>query len=133
MGLNDLFLDVFQLECKLFMKMDSYRLIEQKCNEKCLNFDERQTLNSEIHYSFTRLIKTIKDACPDLTEEDIIFCCLSKTDLDASIICRCMGNNCKKSTIQRKYRIKKKMIEAGCETLFEVIFCPSLLSACPQI
>ena len=50
MELNELILDVFQLECKLFMKMDSYRLIEQKCNKKCLTQDERQLLNFEIHY-----------------------------------------------------------------------------------
>ena len=130
MELNELILDVFQLECKLFMKMDSYRLIEQKYNEKCLNFDERQVLNSEIHYSFTRLIKTITDVCPDLTEEDIIFCCLSKTGLDGSIICRCMGSVSKKTTNQRKYRIKKKMNEAGCDKLFYVIFCHSMFSAC---
>jgi len=117
MELNDLILDVFQLECKLFMKMDSYRLIEQKCKEKCLNFDERQILNSGIHYSFTRLIKTINSACPDLTEDDIIFCCLSKTGLDASIICRCLGSISKKTINQRKYRIKKKMQEYFIKTL----------------
>jgi len=122
MEFNELIMDVFQLECKLFMKMDSYSLIEQKCSEKCLNFDERQVLNSEIHYSFTLLIKTITGACPDLTDEDIIFCCLSKTGLDASIICRCMGSISKKTINQRKYRIKKKMNEAGCDKLFYVIF-----------
>jgi len=122
MELNELILDVFQLECKLFMKMDSYRLIEQKCSKKCLDPNERQLLNSEIRYVFTRLIKTITEACPDLTEEDVIFCCLAKSDLDNSVICRCMGSISKKTVNQRKYRIKKKMKKAKCDFLFDIIF-----------
>ena len=122
MELNELILDVFQLECKLFMKMNSYRLIEQKCNKKCLDPNERLLLNSEIHYVFTRLIKTVTEACPDLTEEDVVFCCLSKAGLDNLTISRCMGSLSRQSVNQRKYRIKKKMKEAGCDTLFDVIF-----------
>ena len=126
MDLNDLILDVFNLECKLFMKMDSYRLVEQKCAKKCLNKTERQVLNSEVHYVFTRLIKTIKEACPGLTDEDILFCCLGKLGLDSLIICRCMENVSKQPVNQRKYRIKKKMKEAQCDSLFDLIFSTGL-------
>jgi len=123
MELNELINDVFQLECKLFMKMDSFRLIEKKCtNNKCLNPDERQMLHADVHYVFTWLIKNLKQACRDLTDEDIIFCCLTKSGLAGSTICRCMGSISKQTANQRKYRIKKKMKEAGCESLFEMIF-----------
>ena len=122
MELNELILDVFNLECKLFFRMDSYRLIEQKCGEKCLNPDEKELLRSEIHYVFTRLIKTITKACPELTEEDILFCCLAKSGLDSLVIGRCIGSVSKQSVNQRKYRIKKKMQEADCSSLFEMIF-----------
>jgi len=134
MKLNELILDIFNLECKLFIKMDSYRLVKQKCYQKCLDSNERQFLNLEIHYVFTRLIKTISDSCPELTEEDIVFCCLSKSGLDGSIICRCMGSISKKTINQRKYRIKQKMKRAGCEELFEFIFsCHLLLTTYHQL
>ena len=119
---NKLIHDVFQLECKLFMKMDSYRLIEQKCNKKCLNLDERQQLKTDVYYVFTRLIKTIKQACPSLTDEDVTFCCLAKSGLDNLIVCRCMGSVSKQTVNQRKYRIKKKMKEVKCDFLFDIIF-----------
>jgi len=122
MELNELLLDVFNLECKLFMKMDSFRLIEQKCDKKCLSPNERQLLNEEIHYVFERLIKTVKESCPSLTDEDIIFCCLTKSGLDFKIISNCMGSISRQSVNQRKYRIKKKMQEARCDFLFDMIF-----------
>ena len=120
--LNELILYTFQLERKLFMKTDSYSLIEQKCNNKCLTTYEIQQLNKDVRYAFVWLIKTIVDACPNLTVEDIIFCCLAKSGIDHSIIYRCMGNVNKKPVNQRKYRIKKKMEEAQCSFLFELIF-----------
>ena len=122
MEYNELILDVFNLECKLFMKMDSYRLIEQKCSKKCLNPNERLQLNTDIHYVFKRLITTVKEACPSLTDEDIIFCCLAKSGLENAVVCRCIGSVSKQTTNQRKYRIKKKIIEAKCEFLLDMIF-----------
>ncbi|GHU89121.1 hypothetical protein FACS1894155_05390 [Bacteroidia bacterium] len=122
MEYDELLRDVFRLECQLFMKMDSYRLIEQKCSKKCFNLNERQLLNEDIHSVFIRLIKIIKEACPDLTGEDVMFCCLSRIGLDNSVICRCMGSVSKQTINQRKYRIKKKMREAECDSLFEMIF-----------
>ena len=125
MELNELILDVFNLECKLFFRMDSYRLIEQKCVEKCLNPDEKELLRSNVHYVFERLIKTIKEACPELTEEDILFCCLAKSGLDSLMMGRCVGSVSRQSVNQRKYRIKKKMQEAECDFLFDMIFTDS--------
>jgi len=120
--LNEWISEVFQLECKLFKKMDSYRLIEQKCNKKCLNPNEKQLLNTDIHYVFTYLIKVIKQACRNLTDEDVLFCCLIKLGLTSSVICHCMGSISKQTANQRKYRIRKKMKEAECEILFDMIF-----------
>jgi hypothetical protein len=102
--------------------MDSYYLVEQKCDKKCLNPDERKQLYSDIHYVFTRLIKIIKNSCPGLTDEDIMFCCLKKSGLENDIAGRCIGEVSRQAVNQRKYRIKKKMKEAGCDYLFEMIF-----------
>ena len=122
MELNELILEMFSMECKLFMKTDSYRLIEQKCDKKCFNREEQQLLDLEIHDTFRRFIKTIMEACPNLSKEDVIFCCLKKLGLENLIICHCMGKVSIQPENQRKYRIKKKMKEASCEILFDVIF-----------
>ena len=119
---NELINDVFQLEQKLFRKMDAYRLIEKKCVEKCLNSDDKKQLNEEIHYVFIRLIRIIKESCPALTDEDILFCCLKQAGLNNVIIGRCMGSVSRQSFNQRKYRIKAKMKAANCPHLFDLIF-----------
>ena len=121
-NLEELILNMFSMECTLFMQSDSYRLIEQKCKNKCLNSNEMQQLNTEVHSDFILLIKAMKEACPSLTDEDILFCCLAKSGLDHMTICHCLGNINKQPENQRKYRIKKKMKEAQCDFLFDMIF-----------
>ena len=122
MDYSELVNDVFELERKLFMKMDSYNLLEQKCNRKCLNQDERKQLFLDIHYVFKRLIRIIKNSCPSLTNEDVMFCCLKKSGLDNKMAGHCIGCSSRPAVNQRRYRIKKKMKEFGCDYLFDMIF-----------
>jgi len=124
MNYNELINDVFELERKLFMKMDSYHLIKQKCNNKCLNIYERKQLNFDVNYVFTRLIRIIKNSCSSLTDEDVTFCCLKKAGLENKIVSHCIGGISLQSVNQRKYRIKNKMKDAKCGYLFDVIFTP---------
>ncbi|MDR1197474.1 MAG: hypothetical protein LBK94_00470 [Prevotellaceae bacterium] len=120
---KELLIEIFRLECQLFMKIDSYRFIERKRNKQCLNPDERQQLNNDIHQVFKGLIKIIKDACPKLTQEDVVFCCLVKSGLVNLVTAGyCMGIVNRYAINQRKYRIKMKMKEAEREDLFELIF-----------
>jgi len=104
------------------MKTDSYSLIKLKCNNRNLNSEERKQLSIDLRHFLKYFIKTIEEACPSLTAEDVIFCCLFKLRIDNSFIFRCMGNVGKQPVNQRKYRIKKKMEEAKCVFLFELIF-----------
>ena len=113
---------VFQSERKLFQKMDSYRFVSQKSKIKCLTPTERRQLFMDINYVFTLSIKTIKQACAGLTEEDVMYSCLAKTGLDSQSISNCMGSASRQSINQRKYRIKKKMKAANSENLFSLIF-----------
>ena len=122
MTYNELLHYVFQAECKLFMKMDSWRVIKQKCSIKCFNPIEREQLEEDIHHVFELLIKMMKQSCANLTKEDIVFCCLVKLGLDNAVISRCLGSPDKRAANQRKYRIKIKMQEAQCQQLFEIIF-----------
>lgn len=124
MDVKELINDVFQLEQKLFKMMDSYRLVERKCKEKCLNPEERKQLSSDIHYVFERLIRITGNACPSLTDEDLLFCCLKKTGIESLVAGRCIGSASRQSVNQRKYRIKKKMKEANCDYIFDLIFPP---------
>jgi hypothetical protein len=113
---------IFRLGCQFFTQTDSYRKLEEKKNKKCFNSEERRQLHIEIHSAFTKLVQIIRKACPDLTNEDIVFCCLSQFGLDSSAICRCMGNVNTQPVNQRRYRIKKKMKERKCDALFDWIF-----------
>ena len=113
---------VFQLESKLFLKMDSYRLVEQKSRTKCLSPTEKKQIFADIRYVFILSIKILREACSNLTEEDIMFCCLAKLNLENRRLCHCMGSASRQATNQRKYRIKKKMKESSCENLFDMIF-----------
>lgn len=122
MEVKELINDIFELERKLFMMMDSCRLLEQKCKENCLSSDEQKQLSIDIHYVFVYLIKVINNCCSDLTNEDILFCCLKKAGLEIMIAGRCVGSYSRQSINQRKYRIKKKMKSSGCDYLFDLIF-----------
>ena len=112
----------FQLESKLFKKTDSYLLLEKKCSTKCFSPAEKQQLEKDVHYVFTRLVKTITQACPDLTCEDIIYCCLMKLGLQSDDIARCMGSFSKQAINQRKYRVRKKIKETKCSFLHNILF-----------
>ena len=114
--------NVFSLESKLFMKMESYRSVELKSKIKCLTPVERQQLFSDIRYVYELTIKILRQSCSQLTEDDISFCCLSKLNLDNTRLSHCTGTASRQATNQRRYRIKKKMKEANCEYLFEMIF-----------
>jgi len=52
MEYEELVNDVSELERLVFMKMDSYCLIEKKCKEKCLNQEEIERLTSDIYNVF---------------------------------------------------------------------------------
>jgi hypothetical protein len=119
---DELLRHVFRMGCQLFIQTDSYKKLAQKRNKKCFNTEERQQLHIEIHNAFAKLIQIIQKACPDLTNEDIVFCCLSQLDLDSSALCCCMGIVNKQAVNQRRYRIRKKMKEKECDTLFDRIF-----------
>ena len=122
MEFNEWFKDVLRLECQLFMKTDSYRLIGKNPEGKCLSPDERNGVHAEIHAVFKRLMNTLQNVCSGLTKEDIIFCCLVKLGLNNSTIGCCMGSMDRHAINQRKYRIKKKMKTTHCEDLFDLIY-----------
>ena len=119
---EDLKQHIFQLESKLFMKMDCFTLVEKKSKTKCLSPSESQQLFSDINNTYDLTIKILKQSCLSITEEDIIFCCLSKLNLDNTSLSHCMGSSSRPAINQRRYRIKKKMSEAKCEYLLDMIF-----------
>jgi len=119
---NELLKYVFQLEGKLFLKMDSYRLVEEKSKVKCLSNIERKQLCNDINCVFYQLIKILKTACILLTEEDLMFCCFSIMKIHGKILRHCMGTTSKYASNQRRYRIKKKMKLTSCSNLYEIIF-----------
>ena len=119
---EDLIRHIFQLESRLFKKTVSYQLIEQNSNDRCFNLNEYRQLHSDVFSVYLKLISIIWNACTQLTHDDIIFCCLTKLGLNNSEISCCIGSVNKQTINQRKYRIKKKMLEAKREDIFNLIF-----------
>ena len=113
---------IFQLESKLFKTTDSYKLIEQYSSGRIFNLKEYRRLHCDVFSAYLKLTRTIWDACPHFTPDDVIFCCLIKLGLSNSEICCCIGCLNKQTINQRKYRVKKKMLEEERNDLFDLIF-----------
>jgi ribosomal protein L24 len=122
MTYDELLTHVFQLECKLFAKTESYCLIQRKGKNNNFTHDERIQIEEDVHYAFVRLIAQMTQNCKNLTKEDIVFCCLSKFGFNSLLVSNCIGSVSRQAVNQRKYRIKIKMQEAQCEQLFKIIF-----------
>ena len=119
---EELLWHVFQLESKLFAKTDTYRLIQLKSGKKSFTPDEVLQLDKDINYVFDWLIKALKQSCSSLTEEDILFCCLTTLGLETRNLGHCMGTASRQAVNQRRYRVKKKLKEASSGYLLGVIF-----------
>ena len=113
---------VFQLESKLFTKTDAYRLIQQKSSKKSFTPDEIRQLNTDINYAFDGLTKALKQSCSSLTDEDVLFCCLTTLGIETRNLGHCMGSASRQAVNQRRYRVKKKMKKASSGYLLGVIF-----------
>jgi hypothetical protein len=101
-------------QCETFKLTASCSLIEKTGNQdnkkiKCLKIEEQQLLKKEIFTVFTGFVSFLNSEFEDLTEDDILFCCLTVTGIRKNIIAACMGNVNMQAITQRKFRIKKKM------------------------
>jgi tetratricopeptide (TPR) repeat protein len=121
-------LHISQLQCETFRSKPIYNQIIQSSQtknspeEKIIVEKERQELRDEIKITFATFINNLRAACPALTEDEILHCCLAKLNLDTATISLCFGYTDTHSTRQRKTRIKKKMADFDCENIFDSIF-----------
>ncbi|MDR0799730.1 MAG: hypothetical protein LBN18_08230 [Dysgonamonadaceae bacterium] len=114
-----------ELQCRLFQIKPIYKKIQQLKAQKLdrLSMKSQIELKNEISASFSIYIAKLEDLCPQLTEEDLIFCCLFKLKLDMPTVSLCYGVTDTNAVRQRKSRIKKKMTEdSQCEDLYASIF-----------
>ncbi|WP_163175527.1 MULTISPECIES: tetratricopeptide repeat protein [Bacteroidales] len=119
------------LRILLFYDKPIYKKIRKFDNQKdseninLLPLKDRIELFGIIKNVYSDLFENLKTNCPSLTEEDLIFCCLSKMNFNLPLICACTGYPRTASARQRRYRIKKKMIEHSAnENLYNFIFQP---------
>lgn len=83
-------------------------------------FKELQEITEHLFAGFTQELAT---ACPPLTKEDILYCCLVKLGLPALTIAYCFTSFDTNPLKQRKKRIKEKIMEqTDNKELFESIF-----------
>jgi hypothetical protein len=105
-----------QKEHRMFKTTASYQriqlMLEQKGNNrKHFTVEEREMLLHEIEMHYEIYVSTLRDASPALTDEDIVFSCLSELKLPIDIIGMCMGIVSPEALKQRKHRVKKKQKE----------------------
>lgn len=101
-------------ECLTFKQTVSCSRIEKIDNQdikkiKCLKVEEQQLLKKEIFTAFAGFISFLNSEFKNLTDDDIIFCCLAVIGVEKNSIVACMGNVNMQAITQRKFRIKKKM------------------------
>lgn len=88
------------------------KLSTQKCKEKerkVLTMTERSHLYDVIWRIYDDYICSMKEKYPRLTDEDLLYLCLSHTNLDSLSIALCLGFSNTQPINQRKYRLKEKM------------------------
>jgi hypothetical protein len=122
-----LFQNTLHSEYEIFRITSSYekikQIIEQDEKErKCFNYNELLKLKKDISISFSSFSNELQIACPTLSPDEIIFCCLLKAKIPLIVIMYCLGNNDISPLKQRKYRIHQKMLQCRCEKLFDSIF-----------
>ncbi|MCD7900681.1 MAG: hypothetical protein LUH22_12645 [Bacteroides sp.] len=105
------------LRIHLFNDKPIYKKIQKLENQKesdnieILGLKDREELNKIIPVIYADFYEELKNLCPILTEEDILFCCLAKMNFSIPLISACTGYSRTASARQRKHRIKKKMVE----------------------
>jgi hypothetical protein len=122
-----LFRERLHPEFETFRITSSYQKISQlneqeEKQRKCFNPEERQRLKDDIKISFSKFSEELQIACPRLSPDEIVFCCLAKSGISFPVIGLCFGNIDLHAVKQRKYRIRKKMLQVQCEKLFDSIF-----------
>ena len=117
------------LQCEIFKRTKMFACIQelnqQKENEKSkeiLNNKEQERLKQEINNVFGTTINNLRENYPVLTDDDLLFCCLSLLKLPNLTISMCFGTTNTNRIKQRKFRIKEKMNGLGSTFLFDFIF-----------
>lgn len=121
-------LRLYDLECRNFQRKAVYKNTLTKSGteadlRKQIPLQDREKLQKEVLQSFSQSSEWLRITCPVLTEEDLLFCHLTKLNVSPSMLIVCMGVGGSNANWQRKYRIKKKMTEDyPAETLFCSLF-----------
>jgi len=107
-----------------FKEKPIYKQLEELVASKTIfTYKQQDTLKKEVLFYFQSFAKELNTTCPELTEDDILFCCLSKLNLSSAIITLCMGYSRSGTIRQRKYRVKQKMsANDQCQALYNSIF-----------
>jgi tetratricopeptide (TPR) repeat protein len=115
--LEKLQLKVDNSQCEIFKMKPIYKLILQfsrnktENNMEVLRAKDRQLLENEIKSAFSNFLQNLQSTCPSLTNEEMMYCCLTKLNLQTKVISACFGYTDTNPVRQKKGRIKKKMFE----------------------
>lgn len=101
-----------------FMQTPIYKKIEALKNQKIVTSKEVQVLlqsdqvilKTTLFEIYGEYVKYLQSTFLQLTEEDYIYLCLKLCDLDDQTIAYCYGNSSKQIVVQRRWRLKEKMV-----------------------
>ena len=110
-----------KLRNAVFMETQIYKRIKalslqkkgkKKTDIQVLHSEEQTQLRIAIKEIYKDYILSLKQNCPQYTEDDCIFACLSLLGLDDFVLALCFGNFDTRIVVQRRYRMKKKAEES---------------------
>ena len=120
------------LQCEIFKRTKIFDHImeinlerEEKGPDAVLKNKEQEILKKEVNSIFETFIDDLRKNCESLTNEDLLFCCLSLLKLPNPTIGICFGSSNTDIIKQRKCRIKSKMSKTDSSFLFNFMFPPS--------
>lgn len=122
-SLLELWKQTMQICARLFQTTDSFKKIasiekSKYIPDKQKKMDNIKSIRIEIKNIFTEAIQNLQELCPNLTQEDILYCILSYLKLSNLTIKMCMEVASSSALTQRKYRIKKQLAKP----IFDFIF-----------
>ena len=119
----DLWKQIMQICTRLFQTTDSFKKIisiekNKYIPDKAKKLKEIKEIRIEIRNTFAEAIQNLQEFCPNLTQDDVLFCILSYLKLSKLTIGICMEGASAPAQNQRKYRIKKQLIKQISDFIF---------------
>ena len=123
-NLFELWKQTIQICTRLFKTTDSFKKItsiekSKYIPDKIIKTENIKHIRTEIKNTFAEAMLNFQELCPNLTQDDILFCILCHLKLSKLTIEMCMEGASSSALNQRKYRIKKQLMKQVSDFIFQ--------------